>query len=837
MSTLAAVWSQVESLLNAGISVIPVRDKESVYQGRIFKPKIPFKDWKIYQSEIITKEQLWHDLEKFNTNAIAMVCGTVSGNLEAIDIDVKYQAGIDAQLFAAIKEFYPDIGAKLRVHRSPSGGYHFLYRVSDATIPGNCQLALRAPTDAELAESPKRKKIAFIETRGEGGYIMCPPSLGYQLIRNPEIPTLTWAERSSLINLCKTFNLYFKPEPPPYLPKSADSYYSTDPWTDYSMRSDPVTIMESFGWSRVQKQTGGDKIYFTRPGGTKGDTHGTFSRSKLTFYVYSSNTGLDPNRAYNLGTLLAFYQFNGDKKRTFAHLVSNGFGVLNPRVEKQIVKQRALRPGPMPANISAEAMADLEEATKQAQEQFPFGVFWMRDDDEVKISREGVYACASGFGFRLYRDALIQVQGQFLHIRTPRFAYDAIKSYIQDESPSEYEAICNAYESFLQRSGTFTLTRLPEVTDDEILHDTRDTCYKFFSNGYVTVQQTGYTFSPYTPQLGKFIWHKDVQQRDWRSKPIQESLYIQYLKLATRYDTNPLYLQQIIGYLAHGFKDETTGFIIILTEESADPKAGGGSGKNIFCSLFRLTTTVKNIPASQVTYDEKFLQYWNGERILTISDAQKDLDLPFFKELSTGSGLQKKLYKDQQEVPCQFMPKFVIQTNHSFEVSDGGLRRRLIPVEFTDHFTNAGGVDVHFGCYFPDGWQPDDWAGFDHFIIECVIAWLRAGLKLKPQALSPTGWRKQFEQEFGLLTTQFIEENWEGWCKKVHVKPAEFNTQYLTFCVDNNIQAKYRATSVKMNNALHAYAKHNEAEYIPHFVIRDALSTIKVKKFLEKAPF
>ena len=138
MSTLSEVWGQVEAMLSAGISVIPVRDREAVYQGRILKPKVPFKDWKIYQTHIITKEQLWHDLEQYNTSAVAMVCGKVSGNLEAIDIDVKYQPGIDAQLFAAIKDLYPDIGRRLRVHRSPSGGYHLLYR-TDSEVPGNAQ--------------------------------------------------------------------------------------------------------------------------------------------------------------------------------------------------------------------------------------------------------------------------------------------------------------------------------------------------------------------------------------------------------------------------------------------------------------------------------------------------------------------------------------------------------------------------------------------------------------------------------------------------------------------------------------------------------------------------
>src|SRR5690606_41944936 len=52
-------------------------------------------------------------------------------NLELIDIDSKYYEGISIKLFKEIKSLRPDLYDKLRVHKTPSGGYHILYRIAD----------------------------------------------------------------------------------------------------------------------------------------------------------------------------------------------------------------------------------------------------------------------------------------------------------------------------------------------------------------------------------------------------------------------------------------------------------------------------------------------------------------------------------------------------------------------------------------------------------------------------------------------------------------------------------------------------------------------------------
>ncbi|MGK3946568.1 hypothetical protein ABK046_50445, partial [Streptomyces caeruleatus] len=81
------------------------------------------------------------------------------------------------------------------------------------------------------------------------------------------------------------------------------------------------------------------------------------------------------------------------------------------------------------------------------------------------------------------------------------------------------------------------------------------------------------------------------------------------------------------------------------------------------------------------------------------SDVPKHFDFAFLKEMTTGEGIMKKLFKNEYNVPVEEMPKFIVLTNYGVDIKDGGVARRVKPgiIEFTDFFTHCGGIDVHFG--------------------------------------------------------------------------------------------------------------------------------------------
>ena len=99
-----------------GLSIIPIGES-----------KLPIGMWKENQTKIIEPNS---NFVSDKLKGIGIVCGKVSGGLECIDIDEKYS--LDKKLFSeykkSISELDKDLLKKLVVQKTPSGGYHFLYK-------------------------------------------------------------------------------------------------------------------------------------------------------------------------------------------------------------------------------------------------------------------------------------------------------------------------------------------------------------------------------------------------------------------------------------------------------------------------------------------------------------------------------------------------------------------------------------------------------------------------------------------------------------------------------------------------------------------------------------
>lgn len=126
-------------------------------------------------------------------DAFCIVAGAVSGNLECIDFDnhgelfERWSAKID-----------PALLSRLTLERTPSGGYHVLYRC-EVQVDGNLKLA-RGERSAKV--------ITLIETRGEGGLFLCAPTEGYKLLQGSfeSLATLSETERDSLLSAARDLN-------------------------------------------------------------------------------------------------------------------------------------------------------------------------------------------------------------------------------------------------------------------------------------------------------------------------------------------------------------------------------------------------------------------------------------------------------------------------------------------------------------------------------------------------------------------------------------------------------------------------------------------------------
>ena len=280
--------------------------------------------WKNWQSRLPTEVEVraWfsnpHD-------AICVVAGAVSGNLECMDFD---QHG---ELFAAWMEKV-DTGllAKLVIEQTPSGGYHVFYR-SEEPVEGNLKLA-RGIRDG--------KQKTLIETRGEGGLFLCAPTEGYVLQQGDfaELPVLTAVARKALVDAARSLDELPAANCPPapaggdtgqrgadFAPTGGKDAWELPPGDDFNARGDIHGLLTDAGWQFCGLKADGNEQW-TRPG--KDPRNGMSATYKDgSFYVFSSNAApFEPNVKYSPFAVYATLRHGGDFTAAASALHTLGYG-------------------------------------------------------------------------------------------------------------------------------------------------------------------------------------------------------------------------------------------------------------------------------------------------------------------------------------------------------------------------------------------------------------------------------------------------------------------------------------------------------------------------------
>lgn len=296
-------------------------------------PKRPVKPWAHAQRTISVPDEATH---------YGIVCGAVSNHLECIDYDRKHDPSGDtySQFRDIIQATHPFLWERLLLERSVNGGVHIIYRCPDIVVPGNAKLASVEPPQA------------VFETRGEGGYYVCAPSPGYELIQGSydNIPILTAEERNLLIDAAKSFDV----RPPADDPResahhlqttNALGYTGLSPLDDYDQQADTLALLQRHGWRVAYTRAG--TTYLTRPDKRMGIS-ATWNHIPNRFYVFTSSTAFEPNRAYKPCAVLAYLEHNGDFKATAQALIAQGFGKKSDGIIRPLPTPDDPEPKPVP---------------------------------------------------------------------------------------------------------------------------------------------------------------------------------------------------------------------------------------------------------------------------------------------------------------------------------------------------------------------------------------------------------------------------------------------------------------------------------------------------------
>ncbi|MCR5752019.1 MAG: bifunctional DNA primase/polymerase [Kiritimatiellae bacterium] len=271
-----AIIHSASAYAHSGLSVIPT-----------LADKRPACAWKLYTERIMSDREI--EVHFRSAAGIGIACGKVSGNLELLDFDDGGSA------FAPwLEKVPPYLKDRLVIECTPSGGRHVYYRVMGEgySVPGNRKLAM------------KEDGHVLIETRGEGGYVKCSPSGGYELMQGDfqHIPTMNQFEEAILVNTA--IALDEGPKPPKAVQASSPSATTPPmrvmPQTSAVDRAELERALTDAGWKKVRD---GGEQHWERPGKDERATSATFNGD--VFYVFSSNAApFEPNRGYSVRSAL-----------------------------------------------------------------------------------------------------------------------------------------------------------------------------------------------------------------------------------------------------------------------------------------------------------------------------------------------------------------------------------------------------------------------------------------------------------------------------------------------------------------------------------------------------
>lgn len=246
-------------LRSAGMSVVLIDSKT----------RTPFGTWKQFQSEIISEDELNRRLDKYDPDAIEVVCGKVSGlkpdyGLLVLDFD-------DPSFFDEwVETVGKETAYRFPIDKTGRGGYHVYLRCPN--VEKKSVLAYK-PDDSE-----KTGRKGTIEYLGEGCTSIVSPSIhknGNQYIHLKEsgvsIPFIEEEDAKKLINAARSLDKAplskqdkerLKKKPSPYHLPSVD--YDGNGVIDKWNKAHSIgEILERYGYKRHHRYA--DK--FIRPDG------------------------------------------------------------------------------------------------------------------------------------------------------------------------------------------------------------------------------------------------------------------------------------------------------------------------------------------------------------------------------------------------------------------------------------------------------------------------------------------------------------------------------------------------------------------------------------------
>lgn len=771
--------------------------------------KRSIQQWKKFQETPPTDKELLDMFSNPKAQGIATICGVVSGNLEVIDVDCKYD--LTGSLFEDFMQAVVDANKKLAqnlvVAKTKGGGYHILYRCNE--IEGNQKLAQRFTTEDERKDNPHEKVKVLIETRGEAGYVIAAPTEGYKYIQNTarNLPKLKSEDRSLLLNIARSFNTvieevhhhgYIESKP-----------FNKSPFQDFNERGDIIGLLQKHGW-KVVKETN-DKTVFLRPGETTSKSSGDYNRKLGLFSVFTTSSEFEANKGYRPSAIYAMLECGNDYKIAAKKLLTEGYGEPYKKIAKDVRRfvERNTEDGvtdeKLLVKIAGKFSLTIDEAKEvikniEQEKAVDDDTFWYWDADKEKLSlsytKFAQFLNTNGFGLYFYDSAspiFKIVHNDYNRLeeasneRIKKFTQEYIINYPLDGVEYTKDQLLEV----LYRNNNIFSDKLYEYLNAlkiDFLRDTKNTCYIPFKNGIAEISSDDIKMLKHG-EVNKVIWKTDLI--DFNVDVCQEDdngcEFLDFLQKVTAMDKERLISAiSIIGYLLHKYKHPAKTFAVILGEETDDESKGGGTGKGIFIKALEKILSTVTIDGKNFKADKSFAyqRVKLETKLVAIQDVDRSFDFEKFYSIITEGWTIEKKNKDELYITYSDSPKVVLTTNYTINDTGNHAKRRQRVIEFSDYFGSGKTPLDEYGHLLFDDWDKDEWNRFYNFIFYCIQFYLKNGIKNVEQGEKYK--TKKIKVQFGDDFLSWFEDYSKNGCANEH----RFGELYSNFLGTSDMDRK-----------------------------------------------
>jgi len=763
--------------------------------------KRSIQQWKKYQTSIPTTEETTSMLLHPNAVGIALICGKVSGNMEVIDIDCKYD--ITGTMFddfmQQVTDADSDMAQRLWIAKTVNGGYHIVYRCEK--IEGNKKLAQRYTTTDERATNPHEKIKVLIETRGEAGYIVAYPSTGYEWIQNKAPETITVGQRDTLMHISASFNEVVEEYRPAFI--EPQKSFTKSPFTDYNERGDIAGLLTNYGWKVVSENA--KKITFLRPGTTTSKSSGDYNKDMGLFSVFTTSSQFESNKGYRPAAVFAILECNNDFKITAKKLIEMGYGEkiisVNPDIKKYVQKlnEQGFQGEKLVTKLAAKFDLSIKESeanikaiiSTDADDDY----FWTYDGKKEKFNISYVsfrnFLMSKGYGLYFYDQKspifkLVNNDNNLLSEASTEQIKKVVEHYISTIDIARKEQLL---ESIYRNNNIFSEAMAEWLghLDIHFLKDTPESCYIPFQNKIIEIKANEILSHNYGT-IKQTIWKNDKIDHhiDIVNDLDESTVFYRFLCRICNDDQDRIESAiSIIGYLLHKYKHQAKSYAVILAEETDDADKGGGTGKGIFIKALEKMLPSVTIDGKNFKPDKSFAyqRVKLDTKLVAIQDVDKTFNFEKFYSIITEGWTIEKKNQDELYITYADSPKVILTTNYT--IADAGVhaKRRQKVIEFSDYFGATRTPLMEFGTPLFE-WDKDEWNRFYNLMFECIKFYLTFGIVdiTQGNAYKKKKIKTQFSEEFLQWFTEYSQNGCE--------KPKKFFDLYQDFLIQNDMDKK-----------------------------------------------